>query len=582
MTYRWASTSRTIYIGGPGETTLTEIESQLPSAPLHVVAPGTWFLGANMLLQTGAVLRLHGGAFGDVNVLRLKSNNATNAGSFVWISADWGAIDMQNTALTSWDEAAQGPDTDYSALYKRAYVRVRSKLDADGVTARESRMDIVSSDISYLGYAGSEAYGISWKVNGTQPNIFDLVGVYGDVINSRLHHLYYGFYSYGASGMRIMDNDVHDNIVYGIDPHDDSDYLLIQSNRVYRNGKHGIIASKRCDNVVVRGNVSFQNIGHGIMLHRECDDSVIEGNHTWSNGNDGIAVFDCRNVLVSGNLSTSNATAGVRLSVGASGSTVASNVSAFNGSYGFYAFRGEDLPRPGDDGRCKRNLYTANMVYGNINGDLRFVDSDEITLAGNSFAAPGAELVFEQCRRTMMSENHFAAGTVVATLGSENLPGTTVVGYHAEIRLRVDAYSAVNFESEAGQIYRCADAPLPTTILLSGSRMTLRGTTPETGVLVTMPDFKVVSSGGSAWVRPTVWRAGPQDPKRWFTTAAIDTQRFTYKVGKLTPGALYVLEKDGNPIQTALANSTGQVTFSDVAGNTMDIEYMIRGHLAGR
>ncbi len=33
---------------------------------------------------------------------------------------------------------------------------------------------------------------------------------------------------------------VHDNVGYGFDPHDDSDYVTINNNHVYNNGWHGI------------------------------------------------------------------------------------------------------------------------------------------------------------------------------------------------------------------------------------------------------------------------------------------------------------------------------------------------------
>ena len=38
-------------------------------------------------------------------------------------------------------------------------------------------------------------------------------------------------------------SQVHDNIGYGFDPHDDSDHLTIHNNHVYNNGWHGISES---------------------------------------------------------------------------------------------------------------------------------------------------------------------------------------------------------------------------------------------------------------------------------------------------------------------------------------------------
>ena len=96
-----------------------------------------------------------------------------------------------------------------------------------------------------LGYDAAESYGIAYKVRGfckdlSNPEIFDEVSVYGDILGSDIHHNYFGHYSYGHQGGNWSYNEMHDNIGYGFDPHDDSDYLTIHNNHVYNNGWHGI------------------------------------------------------------------------------------------------------------------------------------------------------------------------------------------------------------------------------------------------------------------------------------------------------------------------------------------------------
>ena len=78
----------------------------------------------------------------------------------------------------------------------------------------------------------------------SNPDVFETTNVYGDIIDSDIHHMFYGHYSYGHQGGVWINNKMHDNIQYGFDPHDDSDYLTIANNEVYGNGNHGIIASK--------------------------------------------------------------------------------------------------------------------------------------------------------------------------------------------------------------------------------------------------------------------------------------------------------------------------------------------------
>lgn len=71
--------------------------------------------------------------------------------------------------MFSWDEGAETYDTDQSD--GRSYISVISEFDDDQTCEGnakkemgEARMDIVSSEIGYLGYKASEAYGLTWKV----------------------------------------------------------------------------------------------------------------------------------------------------------------------------------------------------------------------------------------------------------------------------------------------------------------------------------------------------------------------------------------------------------------------------------
>src|SRR5436190_6253448 len=143
VTFRWSETSYRIYITGPGSATLSDVKAGMPSARLTQVTPGVWHLRANLVMEQGARLVLHGTKIGgDVNELRLQSNNTGALNDFVYVSADWGAIDIRSTSITSWDDAVNGPDTE-SGAFRRAFIRARSSLDPDGVTPHESRMDIL-------------------------------------------------------------------------------------------------------------------------------------------------------------------------------------------------------------------------------------------------------------------------------------------------------------------------------------------------------------------------------------------------------------------------------------------------------
>ncbi|CAM9998634.1 unnamed protein product, partial [Hapterophycus canaliculatus] len=151
----------------------------------------------------------------------------------------------------------------------------------------------------------------------SNPEVFDNVQVYGDITNCNIHGMWYGMYSYGHQGGVWTDNLMHDNYVYGFDPHDDSDYLTIRNNTVWNNGKHGIIASKRCDHVVIQDNRVDTSGGSGIMLHRSCDDSEITGNVVYGSADAAVSLVETSRVIVRDNVFSDNKW-GARLTVGAS------------------------------------------------------------------------------------------------------------------------------------------------------------------------------------------------------------------------------------------------------------------------
>jgi parallel beta-helix repeat protein len=254
-----------------------------------------------------------------------------------------------------------------------------------------------------LGYNASEAYGLSWKVLGSGLERFDVVEVRGDVENSHLHHNYFGGYTYGALAMRWVNNEIDHNVVYGFDPHDDSDQLLIEGNHVHHNGKHGIICSKRCDHLTIRNNTVNDNGGNGIMLHREITDSLIEGNETFNHPDGGIALLEGHRNVIRGNTSRNNKY-GIRLSVGSEDNTLAGNSVLNNTSYGIYFYKGSDAPTAGD-GRPKNNEVTDNTISGNTGGGLKLVESDQNVFLHNQFTGNGGDLRLDKSHNNRLEGN---------------------------------------------------------------------------------------------------------------------------------------------------------------------------------
>ena len=505
---RYASSTNIIYVEGVAAT-LSDIKHTVPLAPLEQIDPvaGIWKLDANILIVDGGSLRLHGTEIGgDVNELRMKSENTLDPHAISEIRADYGNIDIRSTKIISWDSVVAGPDTEYET-FQRAFIRARSRVAEDG-TLQESRMDIFDSEVGYLGYFGAEAYGLSWKVVGDAGlnfELYDQAAVYGDIHNSYIHHNYYGIYTYGAQGGVWRNNEVAHNVLYGIDPHDDSDFILIEDNYAHSNGLHGIICSVRCNGLTIRNNVSTNNDGHGIMLHRVVDNNLIEGNTTSNNARTGIVVFDGNNNIVRNNTAESNMH-GIRLSMGSSDNVVEFNHTGNNLRHGVFLYQGSDPPRAGDDGKPKRNIIRNNNIYENGQTAIRILDSVDTTIEDNTETAPVGQAVRLQSKdgtNTVLKRSLIGANKelLVEGVGSsfmidpvDNGSGVYEFTNHgvaeasAGATLKLQGSSAGRFTGNG--TYRANAA----SVLVIGNGATISNTSLETtadGVLVTEDDATV-------------------------------------------------------------------------------------------
>ena len=426
---RWASSSNSLYLSGQVTCTLTDLLSIIgTSGPLSEVTTGEWLLTANLRLTEGAKLKLYGRSIGgDVDYLKLKSENNTNPNNYIFIRADHGTLDIRSTKITSWNTASNSVDTE-TDTYGRAFIHVRSRLADDGVTAHESTMDILNSEIAYLGHYAAESYGLVWKVSGTPTqSLFDAVNVYGDIKNSYIHHNYFGVYTYGLYGGEWTDNEIAYNIQYGLDPHDDSDSILMENNHSHHNGNHGIICSQRCDTLTIRNNRSEYNTGVGIMLHRNANDSVVENNQVNHNTDAGIAIFDSHNNLIRNNNAQFNKY-GIRFSVGSSGNTTEGNVFSDNSSYGMFFYKGSDAPTSGD-GRPKNNTFTNNEIDRNWQFGMKLKEADNNTFDGNQLIDnyKAVTVYFNNPTGNVFTNNIFS-GSGGYALKLESTSDTEVIG----------------------------------------------------------------------------------------------------------------------------------------------------------
>lgn len=573
-TFRYASSSNRIYVESGGTATLSDIRAALPDAPLELVdaAARIWLLRANLIVTDGTTLYLRGSEIGgDVDELRLLSDNGS--AGFIFVSAEHGDLHIDSTRIVSWDPAAGGPDTNYGN--GRAYIRVRSLLANDGTTPLESRMDVLNSEIAYLGYSGAEAYGLVWKVIGSAPKLYDRVNVYGDIINSYIHHNYFGVYTYGHQDGMWLDNEVAHNVQYGIDPHDDSDDLLIEGNNVHDNGNHGIIASKRCDHVVIRGNRSWANDGNGIMLHRSSDDGIIEDNETYLNADSGVALFAVKRALVRNNRMLDNGKYGIRLSMGTADSRIERNEIADSGKYGIYFYQGSDTPEPGEDGRNRRNEFWYNSVSGSAGSAIKMSDSENTIFSGNTFSANYPTMEFIRSPDARFTNNTLPAGVEFRISGTASFASTVQFDRQPTIKVKLsDDYGTARFVDVDNGIFD-PDEPLYTEATASGTS-TLELTRDDIGTTSTVRrrELLVTPSTGSVLVNPTSWQTG--GAKAWNAQPSSASAQLAITVGDLTPGTSYAVKRGGTTIGSYTADGGGQISLVDQPGSTALQSYSVQ------
>ena len=225
-----------------------------------------WFLNANLTIENGSKFYVN-----STDTAWLKINSTDNFGHKITVR---GNLIIDSVKITSWDSGKN----DYA------------KIDSNGTGPRSyiiikygtGKATITNSEIAHMGYNHGESFGLTYYSGA------------GSIIrNSKIHDLYYGYYSSGPDAHNIVidNNKFYNNTKYGIDPHSGTHDLIISNNTVYDNGKHGIICSTDCYNINIDSNKVFSNMEEGIMLYKNVSNSIIK-NNILSNNRDQIAIYD--------------------------------------------------------------------------------------------------------------------------------------------------------------------------------------------------------------------------------------------------------------------------------------------------
>ncbi len=253
-------------------TGMIDIDNQLQNPDLlhKETTDGVWLLNAGIIIEQGATLYVNSTDTSWLKITPYEGNIANGIQVF-------GTLRIDSVKITSWNPEAndyvkfeveklipeEGEEAPYDKV-SRPYIRVET--DATGTT------DITNSELAYLGYEDEE------DSHGRSGLLY--YGGDGSIIkDNNIHHNRFGFYSSNVSHITIENNHIHNNYMYGLDPHTGTHDMIIRNNTVHDHGTMGIICSQDCFNTVIEDNEVYNSFGSGIMFSRNMYDSVARNNN---------------------------------------------------------------------------------------------------------------------------------------------------------------------------------------------------------------------------------------------------------------------------------------------------------------
>ncbi len=356
-----------------GHLTLEMLHQSVANEKILSRANNIYTLRRPLLIKQGAVLIVSD----EVKDLRFSREK----GAFLVNS---GELFVTDTRLTAWNERTGGP-----AWFKEGQdEEFRPFL----LSWSDSKTWIAKSILTSFGYFSGKSYGLSLSSGPTSRlrDNADLDRPTGWIVGNRFVDMYYGFYSYEADDVYLVRNVYENNIIYGIDPHDRSERLVIAHNEVYGSKKkHGIIISREVNNSFIFSNYSHGNTGSGFMLDRSSVNNIVSNNIAINNGGDGITLFESGHNSIRDNKLLNNNRHGlhVRNSVEVD---IDANLIVGNREYGIYT----QVKPYFDDGRdLDYDPFTPlttitsvqkNTLESNGSGAFSFTDTDYILLGTNN------------------------------------------------------------------------------------------------------------------------------------------------------------------------------------------------------
>lgn len=406
---------------------------------IREVSAGVWEIAVEIEIEDNAQLNLTDSS--GVQEVRLISRPDA---SYNLLSVG-GTLHIEGIQLYSWDNTPGVDSYDTSFLTKDGVMQTRAFLAA----LYGGRMDIINAEVMYLGYeelndrvgyGKGEPSGLAWRLRptGTENPAH---GPKGSIIQSKIHHNYFGMYSYEATNLEIRDSEFYDHYFYGLDPHDYSHGFVVANNRIHDNGYTGLIFSRYCTDNIIYGNEIYRNGSHGFMLDRGSDRNIVYQNTIYENKYDGIAIYQSSNNQIYDNTIHDHERYGIRLSAEFDEADLYDGLAVDN------LIRNNQISHSGRDGiyvtdRADRNRILENIITDNTRIGL-LLNSGQSTVQGNLIARNGREGV-------LIDDEAYTGGTnkggpaliPIATPGSANQILANLILNNGDAGIIVDRGSA--------------------------------------------------------------------------------------------------------------------------------------------
>jgi len=329
-------------------------------AELRAVAPElvvqrkrhVWELRAPLFVVGHATLTIAAPAVRQLRLVDLGANYATIVTYFASLRVR--GLPGQRVWIRSWVPALRRPDVSLDDGRGAVSVRGSGRLDASYATFAD------------LGFTFGLESGVA--LNGLRP---ETKGT-GMVDHSTFTRNVFGAYTSEAKFMRFSHDAFTHNLVYGLDPHDHSNWFLVDHNVAAFNGRHGIILSRFCLHDVVRHNVSERNGWNGIVIDDGRRGRIgasgfdhVYDNVVRDNGRVGISI-DGSNENIVANNAVSGGLTGIRVfgraTASAAGNELAGNTVSGARSAGIL------VARPGSGTIVSANRVAASLVGIAVHG----------------------------------------------------------------------------------------------------------------------------------------------------------------------------------------------------------------------